>query len=58
METVEICAGNSAERWKNQAQLVDARESVHDIKFAPRHLGLRLVFLFLFVFVFAFVLQT
>ncbi|OWZ23336.1 LOW QUALITY PROTEIN: Nucleoporin [Phytophthora megakarya] len=24
------------------AQLVDARDSVHDVKFAPRHLGLRL----------------
>lgn len=31
------------EGWRNQAQLVDARESVHDVKFAPRHLGLRLV---------------
>lgn len=31
------------ESWRNQAQLVDSRESVHDVKFAPRHLGLRLV---------------
>lgn len=31
------------EGWRNQAQLVDARDSVHDVKFAPRHLGLRLV---------------
>ncbi|GLD97402.1 hypothetical protein PINS_up006086 [Pythium insidiosum] len=30
------------ESWRNQAQLVDSRESVHDVKFAPRHLGLRL----------------
>ncbi|KAI9895735.1 hypothetical protein PsorP6_018536 [Peronosclerospora sorghi] len=29
--------------WRNQAQLVDARDSVHDVKVAPRHLGLRLV---------------
>jgi nucleoporin SEH1 len=29
--------------WTLQAQLTDARESVHDVKFAPRHLGLRLV---------------
>ncbi|KAI9905402.1 hypothetical protein PsorP6_014396 [Peronosclerospora sorghi] len=28
--------------WRNQAQLVYARDSVHDVKFAPRHLGLRL----------------
>jgi nucleoporin SEH1 len=36
--------GNSnRENWRSQAQLVDSRESVHDIKFAPRHLGLRLV---------------
>ncbi|EQC36043.1 hypothetical protein SDRG_06780 [Saprolegnia diclina VS20] len=28
--------------WTLQAQLTDARESVHDVKFAPRHLGLRL----------------
>ncbi|KAJ0404329.1 hypothetical protein ATCC90586_007643 [Pythium insidiosum] len=32
----------SRESWRNQAQLVDSRESVHDVKFAPRHLGLRL----------------
>ncbi|KAI9910739.1 hypothetical protein PsorP6_010858 [Peronosclerospora sorghi] len=29
--------------WLNQSQLVDARDSVHDVKLAPRHLGLRLV---------------
>jgi len=29
--------------WTPQAQLTDSRESVHDVKFAPRHLGLRLV---------------
>ncbi|KAI9911453.1 hypothetical protein PsorP6_009507 [Peronosclerospora sorghi] len=28
--------------WRNQAQLVEARDSVHDVKLAPRHLGLRL----------------
>lgn len=37
-----ITAGTK-EGWRNQAQLVDARDSVHDVKFAPRHLGLRLV---------------
>lgn len=37
-----ISAGTK-EGWRNQAQLVDARDSVHDVKFAPRHLGLRLV---------------
>jgi nucleoporin SEH1 len=36
-------AAGVKEGWRNQAQLVDARESVHDVKFAPRHLGLRLV---------------
>lgn len=34
---------NAREGWRNQAQLVDSRESVHDVEFAPRHLGLRLV---------------
>ncbi|KAF1320992.1 Nucleoporin-like protein, partial [Globisporangium splendens] len=34
--------GNMKEGWRNQAQLVDSRESVHDVKFCPRHLGLRL----------------
>lgn len=36
-------AVGTKEGWRNQAQLVDARDSVHDVKFAPRHLGLRLV---------------
>jgi nucleoporin SEH1 len=36
-------AAGTKEGWRNQAQLVDARDSVHDVKFAPRHLGLRLV---------------
>ena len=31
------------EKWKSQAQLVDARDSVTDVKFAPKHFGLRLV---------------
>nr|CCA17427.1 nucleoporinlike protein putative [Albugo laibachii Nc14] len=35
-------ASGIRESWRNQAQLVDSRESVHDVKFAPRHLGLRL----------------
>lgn len=30
------------EPWRNQAQLADSRESVHDVEFSPRHLGLRL----------------
>lgn len=36
-------SGSMKEGWRNQAQLVDSRESVHDVKFCPRHLGLRLV---------------
>jgi nucleoporin SEH1 len=39
----------SKEGWRNQGQLVDSRESVHDVKFAPRHLGLRLVSIDLFL---------
>ncbi|ETL25568.1 hypothetical protein L917_20462 [Phytophthora nicotianae] len=35
-------SAGTKEGWRNQAQLVDARDSVHDVKFAPRHLGLRL----------------
>ncbi|OQR95398.1 nucleoporin [Thraustotheca clavata] len=34
--------GSQAPAWALQAQLTDARESVHDVKFAPRHHGLRL----------------
>ncbi|KAI9915509.1 hypothetical protein PsorP6_007289 [Peronosclerospora sorghi] len=30
--------------WRYQAQLVDARDSVHDVKFSPRHLWLRLAY--------------
>lgn len=36
-------APSSADSWRNHAQLVDSRESIHDVQFAPRHLGLRLV---------------
>ncbi|KAF0741052.1 nucleoporin-like protein [Aphanomyces euteiches] len=32
----------SSQPWTLQATLTDSRESVHDVKFAPRHLGLRL----------------
>ncbi|OWZ06558.1 Nucleoporin [Phytophthora megakarya] len=35
-------ATDSKEGWRNQARLVDARGSVHDVKLAPRHLGLQL----------------
>ncbi|GMF09580.1 unnamed protein product [Phytophthora lilii] len=38
----DAAGGGTKEGWRNQAQLVDARDSVHDVKFAPRHLGLRL----------------
>ncbi|RQM14605.1 hypothetical protein B5M09_010958, partial [Aphanomyces astaci] len=34
---------SQSQPWTLQAQLTDSRESVHDVKFAPRHLGLRLV---------------
>ena len=30
--------------WVPRANLVDSRTSVNDVKFAPRHLGLMLVF--------------
>ncbi|ETV80902.1 hypothetical protein H257_06353 [Aphanomyces astaci] len=33
---------SQSQPWTLQAQLTDSRESVHDVKFAPRHLGLRL----------------
>lgn len=29
-------------RWARKAQLGDSRDSVQDIKFSPRHLGLKL----------------
>ena len=34
---------NTGVRWQKTAQLCDARESVNDCKFAPRHMGLKLV---------------
>ena len=34
---------NAGVRWQKAAQLCDARESVNDCKFAPRHMGLKLV---------------
>lgn len=30
-------------KWSQRATLVDSRDSVSDIKFAPRHVGLKLV---------------
>jgi nucleoporin SEH1 len=30
-------------KWQARATLVDSRDSVSDIKFAPRHVGLKLV---------------
>lgn len=30
--------------WTSKATLVDSRTSVNDVKFAPRHLGLMLVY--------------
>jgi hypothetical protein len=30
-------------KWQCRATLLDSRQSVQDIQFAPRHLGLRLV---------------
>jgi nucleoporin SEH1 len=44
------CLNNAVEtkgdgrRWQEKARLVDSRGSVHDIEFAPPHLGLKLVF--------------
>jgi nucleoporin SEH1 len=35
-------AGRVVSRWNRRAELGDARQSVHDVKFAPRHAGLRL----------------
>ena len=32
----------SSPNWRNAAQLVDARDTVHAIAFAPRHMGLRI----------------
>ncbi len=32
----------SSRTWKKQGRLVDSRDSVQDIQFAPRHLGLKL----------------
>lgn len=34
--------GSSSVRWARKAQLGDSRDSVKDIKFSPRHLGLKL----------------
>jgi len=39
-EEEEDTEGNS--KWTKRATLVDSRDSVQDIKFAPRHLGLKL----------------
>jgi WD40 repeat protein len=36
-------AGKVVSRWHQRAQLGDARASVNDVAFAPRHLGLKLV---------------
>ena len=35
--------GRVVSRWHKRAQLGDAGNSVNDVKFAPRHLGLKLV---------------
>lgn len=41
-EEQEHEARNSGKRWIERAKLNDARASVHDIWFAPSHLGLRI----------------
>jgi len=38
----ELDTKGGKNRWSKRATLVDSRDSVQDIKFAPRHLGLRL----------------
>lgn len=35
-------AGASKQRWQCKAQLTEAKRGVNDVKFAPRHLGLKL----------------
>jgi len=35
-------AGHVVSRWHKRAQLGDALDSVNDVRFAPRHLGLKL----------------
>jgi nucleoporin SEH1 len=35
--------GRVVSRWHRRAQLGDARGSVNDVRFAPRHLGLKVV---------------
>lgn len=39
-EQVDVRSG--VRTWKKQGRLVDSRDSVQDIQFAPRHLGLKL----------------
>ena len=34
--------GQAEPKWVKKAELVDSRDSVHDIKFAPHHTGLKL----------------
>jgi len=34
---------NSGKRWTESARLVESRETILDIKFAPKHMGLKLV---------------
>jgi nucleoporin SEH1 len=34
--------GKTEPKWVKKAELVDSRDSVHDIKFAPHHMGLKL----------------
>lgn len=41
--TVCIWEEEEDHKWTKRATLVDSRDSVLDIKFAPRHLGLKLV---------------
>ena len=41
-EVVTTAARETRERWMRKTQLSDSKGAVHDVKFAPRHLGLKL----------------
>jgi WD40 repeat protein len=41
-ESVTTARGEGRGKWTRKVQLLDSKRSVNDVKFAPRHLGLKL----------------
>ena len=40
-ESVTLLKTEQRDRWQKKVQLTDSKKSVNDVKFAPRHLGLK-----------------